>query len=346
MRQSLTAVAVAFGSMAGSLAASQIQEFGVATPHSTPSGIAAGSDGALWFTENSADRIGRITTSGTVTEFALAAGSAPLNIALGADGAMWFTESTGNKIGRITPAGTIAEFPLPTAGSSPRDIALGSDGNMWFTEFANNSNPVGSITVDGHITEITNQPEDFLEDCGGIAAGPDGDLWVKSDISTWPVCQISTSREANSFLDFSGDDFVGSGYIAAGPDEALWFTVAGGNSGEIGRCSTGGQYEAFPINSSSPQRIALGPDGSLWFAEMDLGAIGRITTGGSYTEISIPTTGSNPFGVCLGPDGSIWFTEAGANKIGQISFSAPPGPRAGVVPPSGIVVTDVSGRTP
>ena len=40
------------------------------TPNSRPTGIAAGTDGALWFTESAGPgRIGRITTGGDVTPY-------------------------------------------------------------------------------------------------------------------------------------------------------------------------------------------------------------------------------------------------------------------------------------
>src|SRR5258708_37196367 len=46
------------------------KEFAIATtPTSFPWGITSGPDGALWFTERFADKIGRITTAGAVTEF-------------------------------------------------------------------------------------------------------------------------------------------------------------------------------------------------------------------------------------------------------------------------------------
>src|ERR1700730_6073061 len=68
--------------------------------------IAAGPDGALWFTETFASRIGRITTSGVVSEFPLpTSGSGPADIAAGPDGALWFTEEGVHKIGRITTSG-------------------------------------------------------------------------------------------------------------------------------------------------------------------------------------------------------------------------------------------------
>jgi hypothetical protein len=135
-------------------------------------GIAAGPDGAIWFTEGPLDRIGRITATGAVSEFALPARSAPTGIVTGPDGNLWFTETSGNKIGRITPQGLIAEFPISTAGSRPLHITSGPDGNLWFTEF---DDKIGRITPAGVIAEFP------IPTPGGrpfdITSGPDGNIW-------------------------------------------------------------------------------------------------------------------------------------------------------------------------
>jgi streptogramin lyase len=52
-------------------AAQTITEFTVPTAVSQPWLIAAGPDGALWFTEYNGNKIGRITTTGTITEFTI-----------------------------------------------------------------------------------------------------------------------------------------------------------------------------------------------------------------------------------------------------------------------------------
>ncbi len=78
-------------------------ELPIPTAYSAPVGIAAGPDGRLWFAEQNADKIGRMTTAGVVTEFATpTAGSLPQFIAAGPDGNLWFTEFGLNRIGRIT----------------------------------------------------------------------------------------------------------------------------------------------------------------------------------------------------------------------------------------------------
>jgi len=106
--------------------------------------ITAGSDGNLWFTEANANKVGRITLSGDVTEFNVSGG--PRGIAAGPDGNLWFTENTGNKIGRISTRGDLAEFEIPTPDSRPWGISAGADGNIWFTELG--ANQVGRITLD------------------------------------------------------------------------------------------------------------------------------------------------------------------------------------------------------
>ncbi len=79
-----------------------------ATGISYPQGIAAGPDGALWFTNTGNNSIGRITTSGTVSNYAGTGVSYPLSIAAGPDGALWFTNYSNNSIGRITTSGTVS----------------------------------------------------------------------------------------------------------------------------------------------------------------------------------------------------------------------------------------------
>ena len=61
-------------SLAGCALGQILTEFPVPTANAFPYGIAAGPDGNLWFAEFNANRIGRITWAGVVTEF-----SSPLN---------------------------------------------------------------------------------------------------------------------------------------------------------------------------------------------------------------------------------------------------------------------------
>ena len=61
----------------------------------------AGPDGALWFGEWSANKIGRITTSGAITEFVVPTPNAVLEAIVGGpDGALWYVSGNEGKVGR------------------------------------------------------------------------------------------------------------------------------------------------------------------------------------------------------------------------------------------------------
>ena len=128
--------------------AAQIVEFPLPTTAALPDGIAAGPDGALWFTEFNGNKIGRITTAGVVTEvvipFPATLTPTPQDIAAGPDGNLWFTEYNGNRIGRVTVQGTVTSFTVPTKPASLHGIAAGPDGNVWFAE--SSGNKIGRIT--------------------------------------------------------------------------------------------------------------------------------------------------------------------------------------------------------
>ncbi len=225
------------------------------SPDSHPGGIAAGSDGNVWFTELGhceetcvgGNRIGRITPSGVITEFSTGLSPAAYLglIARAPDGNMWFTEYAGNRIGRITPSGVITEFSTGLSPNShPVGIAAGSDGNLWFSQTGLcdegcSGGGVGRITPAGVITEFSK----------GITPG--------------------------------GSPFD----IAAGPDGNMWFTEQGGD--RIGQITPAGlvtEFSAGLSSGSGPYGIAAGSDGNLWFTELSGNRIGRITPAGVISE--------------------------------------------------------------
>jgi streptogramin lyase len=317
--------------------AQTVSEFPVPTLQSFPSGIAAGPDGALWFTEQVTSKIGRITTDGTVTEFTLPTGSvAPYGITAGPDNALWFADHQANKIGRITTAGVVTDFLVPTGSSSPFIVTPGPDGALWFTEWT--ASKIGRITTAGVITEFpiptaNSSPE-------GITLGPDGALWfTESCISGGCNGAIGRITTAGNIAEFAVPAASMPRVITAGPDGALWFTEWAGN--KIGRITTDGAVTEFqlPVGGSLPYGITAAPDGALWFTEFSGNKVGRITTAGVITEFPIVTAGSAPVFITVGPDGALWFTEQVANKIASLPVS----PMLLRVSPANIVATGPEG---
>src|SRR2546425_223812 len=100
------------------------KEFPLPASNSLPEWVTAGPDATLWYTDF-ADRIGRVTPSGTVTTWDTPPRSTPRGITAGPDGNVWFTEEGLGRIGRITPSGAITEF---TVSSGAIGITAGPDG--------------------------------------------------------------------------------------------------------------------------------------------------------------------------------------------------------------------------
>jgi streptogramin lyase len=70
--------------------------------------ITVGPDGNLWFTQLAgADQIGRITTGGVITEYAVPVAQRPVRaITKGPDGNLWFTQPLVSLVGRLNLQGT------------------------------------------------------------------------------------------------------------------------------------------------------------------------------------------------------------------------------------------------
>jgi streptogramin lyase len=316
--------------MAAAAEAISISEFRLPDPSSVPGGITSGPDGNLWFSELASNKIGRITTAGTVTaEFNVPGGDVvnelPAGIVTGADGNVWFAEPTSNTIGRITPAGVVTQFDVPTANSAPADIALGPDGNLWFTEATGNQ--IGRLTPAGVFREFP------LPTAGagplGITAGPDGNLWFAEG----SVQKIGRITPQGTIVEFPLPDAAsgpGPAKIVTGPDGNLWFTEVTGD--RIGRITPAGAVTTFalPTADAQPLLLTAAADGNLWFTEINANQVGSITTAGAITEYPIPTAGSGFAGITAGPDGNVWFTESKAGQVARINLVTPgvctPGP--------------------
>jgi virginiamycin B lyase len=318
----LTALSAAAAAQSGTY--SNIAQYPVPTANSAPTGIAVGPDEALWFTESSGNKIGRITIAGAITEHPVpTANSGPNGITAGPDRALWFTETNGNKIGRITLEGAIREFRIPTPKSSPIGIALGSDGALWFAE--SSSHKIGRMTAAGEFTEY-DVPGGYSNTPYQITPGPDGALWFTEDQTDGnSIGRIDTSGQMTVY----GEPDVNAwpNGITAGPDGALWTTDYADCN--IGRVTTEAVFSYYGAGGACPPiGITSGPDGALWFTGENCGCypdcahstLGRITTAGLVTlfPVSTLTTSAIDFsanGIVAGPDGKLWFAEANGNEI-------------------------------
>jgi virginiamycin B lyase len=307
-RSSLIALIVATVGLSSAPAAFalKVQEFTYPGAKSV-SGLTRGPDGAIWFTDMQAHRVGRITASGKTQEFGgggLVMG--PQGITAGADGNLWFGDLGSRSIGRITPSGEITEYPRVGVRRKPfaMSLATSADGNVWFTDWINGK--IGRVTPAGQITEFTG-PTGIVS---GIAKGPGGALWLCNPQSrtTGNVFRVSASGALTKVL---GGRHAGFG-PTAGPDGSLWMSETFAR--RITRVSATGATKS--ISTRLPPTSITTDGNVLWFTEVVLDRqnhavghvrIGRATEAGRVTEFRTKVTGL-PTDLTTDAHGNLWFT--------------------------------------
>ena len=291
------------GSGPAAAAAPPITEFtsGLLT---NPSDLQPGPDGNLWFVDSGA--IGRVTPTGTITEFTagLPAGSMPHAIAAGGDGNLWFTDPPNHAIGRITPTGTITEFPLPHPASIPYELTAAADGTLWFTDPGVEA--IGEIdpaTVATAIPEYSVLGVDPVPNLDEITEGPDGNAYVTDKGNDPGIIAVTPGGTVTESLTSPGSTMPSG--IGPGDDGDVWFT----DQGVIGRTTPAGVSATFTLGlqaGSEPDAIVAGPDGNEWFDDQysAQNAVGRVTPSGQITEFDLSAT---PWDITAGIDGDLWL---------------------------------------
>lgn len=218
-----------------------------------PHGLGLDKDGkTIWFTGKKTSTIGKINPDRSVEHFELPTiGAVPIYLAAGKDGNMWCTELVGNKIARITPNGTVTEYDIPTSNSRPIAITSGPDGNMWFSEEAGRS--VARIDIrNGSITEFPIPPKLPNEIFAGMVFDGEGNLWT------------------HSYVDAKNPH-------PAGPDHIIKIDKAIGHAAEFDWIPV--TYYEVRSRTTIMHRITQGPDGNIWFTELGIDKLGKLTTG-------------------------------------------------------------------
>jgi streptogramin lyase len=107
----------------------------------SPDQIVTGPNATVWFSEDCAADVGRITPTGpktgTVTMFPIGDNDKSHGIVAGPDGNVWIAQYA-HGIVRVTPAGSIRIYGRGTAIQHAYGIAVGADADLWFADQSGN----------------------------------------------------------------------------------------------------------------------------------------------------------------------------------------------------------------
>ncbi len=243
-----------------------ITSYATPTANASPTGIATGPDGRMWYAERNTDTLVAIDSGGTQTSYPVSGKAQDLRfLTAGPDGRVWFTFSASGSIGALDPSTkALSIYHLPDPGVFPYNIVPGPDGRLWFTEVYGSS--IGAITADGTVTEYP-LPNGDAEGWG-LTVGTDNRLWF-TETTGGDVGAITTSGRVQLYpVPGNLDDPQG---ILAGPDGRVWFTAPDIDQINALDPATGkvDQYAMPPGYQSgeAPRYLAMDASGALWGTE-------------------------------------------------------------------------------
>jgi virginiamycin B lyase len=124
-----------------------IKMWDVPTLGSRPHDPVATKDGAIWWTGQLANKLGRVDLkNGSIREYTLKTPhTGPHGLVEDKDGNIWFTGNHAALIGKLNPkTGEVTEYPIPDPKvKDPHSLHFAPDGILWFT--AQQSNAVGRL---------------------------------------------------------------------------------------------------------------------------------------------------------------------------------------------------------
>jgi RHS repeat-associated protein len=252
----------------------------------------------------------------------------PYGVAVAPDGTVYISDPGNARIRRITPDGLITTIAgTGTSGYSgdggpataaqlnaPIGVAVGPDGSVYIADF--NNHRVRKVDPTGLITTVA----------GTGVSGYGGDGGPATAAQLFNPIRLAVAPDGSLYI----ADYPNNRIRRVGPDGII-STVAG--TGTFGFSGDGGPATAATL--SSPTGVAVGPDGSVYFADSQAHRIRRVGRDGIITTVvgtpavvagyngdGIPATAaflSFPQDVWVSRDGTIYIADLFNYRIRRVT---------------------------
>ncbi len=301
-----------------------IREWDVPTANSRPHDPEMAPDGALWYTGQLANKLGRLDPkTGAIKEFTMKTeGSGPHGLAADRAGNIWFTANSKAYIGKLDPrTGDVTEYPMPDSRArDPHSLTFDAAGNIWFT--VQGGNLVGKLeTATGKVT---------LKDVPTASARPYGIVIGANGVPIF--CEFNSNKigtinpKTMEITEFMLPDGARPRRLATNPDGFIYYSdYARGFLGRLNLAS--GKVEEWPSPggpASRPYGIASTSDGTVWYSESGVQpntVVAFDPKAKSFQSWPIPSGGGVVRNMVATPDGKLYLACSGVNKVGIVEVS-------------------------
>lgn len=307
-----------------------IKEWLVPTLGSRPHDPLATDDGAIWWTGQWANVLGRLDPkTGVMKEFPLkTAKSGPHGLTADSEGNIWYTGNGARHVGKLDPkTGVVTEYKMPdSAARDPHTPIFDQKGTLWFT--LQGANMVGRLDPKtGEIKLATAPTPRSLP--YGIVVDSKGNPWfvqfgvnkiAKIDPNTMVITEYTLPNPQTR-----------PRRIAITGDDVLWY--ADYSRGYLGRFDpkTGAARE-WP-SPGGPQSRPYGMaaiNGIIWYSESAVqpNTVVRFDPATEkFQTWAIPSGGGVVRHMAATRDGNLVLALSGKNRVGLVTVNSSAGSR-------------------
>jgi virginiamycin B lyase len=304
-----------------------IKMWDVPTIGSRPHDPLATKDGAIWWSGQLANKLGRIDPkTGAIREYFLKSPhTAPHGLVEDKDGNIWFTGNFLGLIGKLDPkTGITTEYRMPDPkAKDPHTLIFDRDGILWFT--VQQANMVGRLDPKSGEIKLVTPPTPNARPYGMALNSKNVVHFV--EFGTNKVATIDSKTMAIKEYDLPNAG-ARPRRIAIGPDDIVWYTDYA--RGFLGRLDTATGKVTEWQSPSGPQSAPYGivfTQGALWYNE-SFAKPNTIVRFDPKTETfqtwAIPGGGDIVRNMDVTPDGNPVTANSLMNQVGLVEIKSPP----------------------
>lgn len=251
------------------------------------------------------------SSSYTMHEYSVPAGSRPHDVAPAADGGVWYTAQGSGELGWLDPeTGEVREIPLG-AGAAPHGVIVASDGAPWITDGGLNA----IVRVDPQTHEVRTYPlpaESPGANLNTAVFASDGMLWFTGQSGVYGRLDPQTG-DMDVF-----DAPMGRGpygiTVAAG--RVYYASLAGSHIASVDPETGAATVLEPPTAEQGARRVWADSTGRVWISEWNAGRVAvHDPSDGSWQEWLLPGQGAQAYAVYVDEHDAVWLSDFSANAI-------------------------------
>jgi virginiamycin B lyase len=289
---------------------------------SFPHDPAVGPDGALWYTAQKANRLGRLDpATGKLTEYKLPTpDSGPHGLVADRDGNIWYTGSYAGLVGKLdAKTGRVTEYRMPDRrAGDPHTPVLDQSGILWFT--IQGANMVGRLDPSTGKIDLREVPTPNALPYG-MAVNRHGVPFF---------CEFGTNKLASvdprtlEMKEYVLPEGARPRRLAVAEDGTVFYSDHA--RGYLGRLDPAtGQVKEWAAPGgprSRPYGIAITRDGMVWFSESGVSpntVVRFDPRREAFARAEIPSGGGVVRNMAATQDGRVYLACSGENKVGVVA---------------------------